>query len=187
MTILCREGDIAIRPMRDASDDYDLMVTWRARPHVHQWWDPDDPPPTHDEVAEHYGPRSEGSRTTSCFIELERHPIGYIQFYRWATYPDDAADMQVPYDDLTFGLDVFIGEPELVGAGLGTRAVSLLCAYLFEELGASSIMLTTELTNDRAQRAYERAGFRKVGRVLDTDTREGERMPCWLMRRDAVS
>ena len=31
--------------------------------------------------------------------------------------------------------------------------------------------------------AYEKAGFSKVRRVLDTDTRDGERVRCWLMER----
>ncbi len=84
--------------------------------------------------------------------------------------------MDLPSVEDAFGLDIFIGEPELVGVGLGSRAVDLVCRHLFEERGASAVMLATEVINHRAQRAYEKAGFRKVAQVLDTDMRGGERV-----------
>ena len=86
-------------------------------------------------------------------------------------------------DPDTFGIDIHVGEPDLVNQGIGSRVVDVICSYLENELGASWIALTTEVTNHRAQRAYEKAGFRKVRQVLDTDTRGGERVMCWLMER----
>ena len=38
------------------------------------------------------------------------------------------------------------------------------------------------MTNLRAQAAYVAAGFTRVGAYLDTDTKDGERIPSWLMR-----
>ena len=58
-----------------------------------------------------------------------------------------------------------------------------MCRHLENDLGASWIALTTEVTNHRAQRAYEKVGFVKVRQVLDTDTRDGVRVVCWLMER----
>ena len=43
---LAREGDLAIRRLRDDDGDLALLVRWRAMPHVREWWDPDEPPPT---------------------------------------------------------------------------------------------------------------------------------------------
>jgi len=37
---------VVIRRMRDHPDDYALIVDWRNRPHVREWWDPDEPPLT---------------------------------------------------------------------------------------------------------------------------------------------
>lgn len=182
---LCRDGDLAIRSMRDEAADYTLLVRWRAEPHVHQWWDPDDPAPSFEEVVAHYGPRVRGEDPTfACIVELDGRPAGYVQFYRWDSFPDEAGEMDVAFDEQTFGLDIHIGEPDLIDQGIGSRAVALLCAYLERELDASRVALTTELANARAQRAYEKAGFRKVRQVLDTDTRDGERVRCWLMVRE---
>jgi RimJ/RimL family protein N-acetyltransferase len=59
-----------------------------------------------------------------------------------------------------------------------------LCRYLFDQRGATNVALLTEITNSRAQRAYEKAGFRKVRHALDLDVRDGERIQSWLMVRE---
>jgi aminoglycoside 6'-N-acetyltransferase len=184
---LVREGDLAIRLLRNDADDLSLLTRWRGEPHVHEWWDPDDPPPSFEEVAAAYGSRTHpSSPTTACIIELDGRPIGYLQFYRWAAYAEEAWEMGLDADDDTFGLDIFIGERDLVGRGYGSRTVAMVSQFLEQERGATRISLTTEVTNERAQRAYERAGFRKVREVLDLDTRDGQRARCWLMTRDAA-
>ena len=184
MSVVASEGPLTIRLMRDAAEDYGLLVRWRGQPHVHEWWDPDDPAPSYDEVVEHYGPRVRAEEpTAACIIELEGRPVGYLQFYRWLSYEDEIADMDIGADPDTFGIDIHIGEPELIGRGIGSAAVDVVCRHLEASEDASWIALTTEVTNTRAQRAYEKAGFVRVRRVLDTDTRDGERVECWLMER----
>src|SRR6185295_17669736 len=157
---------------------------WRAMPHVHEWWDPDEPPPTADEIAQGYREEagSDGA-PTACIIELGGVPVGYLQFYRWAGYPE----VPVSPDPDVWGIDLHIGEPDAVDKGIGTRTVQLICRYLADRCGASAVALTTELANARAQRAYEKAGFVKLRKVLDTDTRDGERVWCWLMRWQPVA
>ena len=179
---LCRDGDLSIRLLRNDSRDLVLLASWRAEPHVHEWWDPDEPPPSLDEVTEKYGARPDpSSPTTPCMIELGGRPIGYVQFYRWESFPDEVAAMELPAGERAFGLDVFIGESDLIGAGHGSRAVGMLCQHLVRDHGAREVLLTTELTNTRAQRAYEKAGFAKIKQVWELDTRGGERTRSWVM------
>jgi len=183
MPEIATDGDLTLRAMRD-DDDFGLLVRWRAEPHVHEWWEPDLPAPDLEEVRAFYGPRTRAEDpTTSCIIELDGTPIGYLQFYRWLAWPEEAEMLEVEADQDTFGIDLFIGEPDLIGRGVGTRVVSLICDHLERDHQASSVALTTETTNHRAQAAYEKAGFEKVREVLDTDTRGGHRMGCWLMVR----
>jgi aminoglycoside 6'-N-acetyltransferase len=187
MPVLASDGDLTLRTMQDDDADYRLMVRWRAQPHVHLWWDPDDPAPDLETVRAHYGPRTRGEEpTTACVVELGGTPIGYLQFYRWLAWPDDANTLEVGADEHTFGIDVLIGEPDQIGRGVGTRVVDLACRYLERDHHASAVALVTETTNHRAQRAYEKAGFEKVRQVLDTDTRDGERVWCWLMVRRTI-
>ncbi len=173
--------------MRDDPADYDLFVRWRNEPHVAEWWTTDDDPTptTFERVVEKYGPRAEpDADTTSCLIELGAHPIGYIQFYRWGSYADEVRAMGLELREGASGIDVFVGEPDMVGEGLGSRAVDLLARFLFWERGAPQVAIVTAVDNHRAQRAYEKAGFRKIGVVLDTDVRGGERVRSWLMTRE---
>ena len=182
--VIVAEGNLSIRTMHDDAADYRLLVRWRAEPHVHEWWDPDDPAPTYDEVVEHYGPRVRGEEpTAACIIEVHGRPAGYLQYYRWLPWTDDEHELDIRADPATFGLDIHIGEPDLIDRGIGSRAVDLLCTHLEDVEGASWVALTTDVTNHRAQRAYEKAGFVKVRQVLETDTRDGLRTVCWLMER----
>ena len=182
------DGELTIRRMLDHDDDYDRVVRWRNLPHVRRWWDPDLPDMTRESARQEHGPDTvPGAPTTACIIEQRGEPVGFIQFYRWASYADEAREAGVPFDELTYGLDIFIGEPSAIHRGLGTRVVRLLSDYLIEERNASVVSLTTALDNDVAQRCYERAGFVRVKEVLDTDTYRGERVRSWLMVKTKAS
>lgn len=184
--LVVRDGDIAIRRMRDDEDDYLKMVEWRNLDHVRRWWDPDLPPLTLETAIQEYHPEtSPESPSVPCIIELDERPIGFIQFYRWISYAEEADLVGIPSDERTYSVDVFLGVEELTGRGIGTRIISLLCDHLTRDHGASSVALTTDVRNVVAQRCYEKAGFRKVKQVLDTDTVDGERALCWLMVREA--
>jgi aminoglycoside 6'-N-acetyltransferase len=184
MEELCRDGSLVIRLMKDQPADLDLMTHWLNRPHVKEWWDPDEPDLDVEGVRKKYGPRTVADSTTSsCIFELEGRPIGYLQFYKWSDHPQEVNEMELePLEPRSYGMDLFIAEPDLLGIGIGTRTVRLACGYLDQELGASDVTLATEVINKRAQRCYEKAGFIKSRQILDTDTRDGERARCWMMR-----
>ncbi len=185
---IVQDADLVIRRMRDDNADYQLIVRWRNMPHVRRWWDPDRPTTTIDSAIDEYRADARGTTpSTVCIIERSGEPLGLIQFYRWVSYADEAADVGITFDDQTWGLDVFIGEADQIHRGIGTRVVNMLSDYLVEELGASSVALTTDVLNHAAQRCYEKAGFEKVKQVLDTDTYQGERVLSWLMVREPPS
>ena len=126
----------------------------------------------------------DADQTANCVIELANTPIGFIQFYRWNDFPEDVALLEgMTLPDTAWGLDVFIGDAGAVGRGVGSRAVGVLCSHLEEERGATEILLVTDVTNHRAHRAYEKVGFATVKEILDTDTRDGERVRSYVMRR----
>jgi hypothetical protein len=103
--VIAAEGDLAIRAMRDNPEDYRLLMRWRAEPHVHEWWDPDDPAPTYAEVVEQYGPTVHGEdKTTACIIEVDGRPVGFLQFYRWLPYLEADPSIDIAADADTFGV-----------------------------------------------------------------------------------
>ncbi len=62
-------------------------------------------------------------------------------------------------------LGIFIGEPDEWGKGYGTDAVNALIDFGFGELRLERIWLNVGTENDRARRAYEKAGFVHEGTV----------------------
>jgi aminoglycoside 6'-N-acetyltransferase len=183
-TVIVREGDLTVRLLRNDMADFALMARWREKPHVRRWWDPDEPPPTCEQIAAQYGTYTHpSSPTTPCIVEIEERPVGYVQFYRWASFPDEARELDIDAGAGTYGIDIHVGEDDALGKGIGTRTVGLLCRHLAEEHGATGFALTTQVGNVRAQRAYEKAGFTRVREVLDLRARDPERARCWLMTR----
>ncbi len=62
----------------------------------------------------------------------------------------------------SFGL--VIGERDCWGKGYGTETARLMLDYAFNALDLHNVMLTMQAYNKGAMRAYEKAGFRIVGR-----------------------
>ena len=66
----------------------------------------------------------------------------------------------------TNALECYLAElyvvPARRGQGLGPEAISVL-RYLFEERGYHRLTIDPAVENERAVRAYERVGFRRVG------------------------
>jgi aminoglycoside 6'-N-acetyltransferase len=83
-----------------------------------------------------------------------------------------------------FGVDMFIGEPELWDRGLGTKALAILVAYLYAAAGARGIVIDPRVANARAIRAYEKAGFRKVKVLPRHEFHEGAWYDNWLMAHE---
>lgn len=63
----------------------------------------------------------------------------------------------------TAQLQIRIGERDAWGRGYGTEAVRLLVRHAFEELDLNRVDLHVFATNERAIRAYEKAGFVREG------------------------
>ena len=78
---------------------------------------------------------------------------------------------------------IILGERR--GQGLGTEATRLMLDWGFTALGLHNVMLQVFEWNRRALRAYERAGFRQIGRRRGAAVTHGRRHDVVLM--DAVA
>jgi RimJ/RimL family protein N-acetyltransferase len=166
--VIAADGDLVIRRMRDHVEDYERIVAWRNRPHVREWWDPDDPPLTLEAAIEELRAETQPSHpTAACIIEVSGTPAGYIQFYPWDGEQAYLGEVGITLPSGAWGLDIFIGEAALIDQGIGSRTVRLLSDHLFSDFAA-----------------YVRAGMRPVERFLDTDLRNGQRVESMLMIRD---
>jgi aminoglycoside 6'-N-acetyltransferase len=153
------------------ADDLPMLAAWLDQPHVAEWWDEVD-----DKVAEIREAMIDPS-TEPYIVELDGRPIGYIQCY------DPHAEEGHPYRDQppgTLGIDQFIGEPDLVGIGHGSRLIRAFVDGLFAR-GAKRVVIDPDPANARAIRAYKNAGFESF------DTRTSVYGAALMLARDAPS
>lgn len=68
---------------------------------------------------------------------------------------------------------ITIGEHDAWGRGYGTEATELMLRHAFERLGLHRVGLSVFEFNDRALRAYEKAGFVVEGRLREAIARDG--------------
>ena len=178
------DGDVAIRPMRDEDAEYARVVEWRNRAHVREWWDPDDPPMTLEQVVDEYRPGVTGAIADRIgVIEVASAAVGLVQYYPWSAYPDELAAMDLTVPEGAWGLDILLGDAAFVDRGFGSRAVRMLCDHLLTHEGATAVAFGVDVGNARARRAYEKAGLVGTVEFLDTDMRDGARVRSLLMVR----
>ena len=144
------------------SDDLPLLAAWLARPHVARWWSE---PSDLAAVSRRYGPLVEGTDPTEAFIvHLLDRKIGYVQRYLIADDPDWSQALRAALDDVgDIGIDYFIGEPDLIGLGVGRRMISRFAdACWIRHPSADQITVALQQENVASWRALEAAGFRRV-------------------------
>jgi RimJ/RimL family protein N-acetyltransferase len=117
----------------------------------------DDLKPTAPELydAEHEKHSKEWPVRQTAFTIYERATLRPIGIAEWRRI--DGARRTADYG-------ILIGEKDCWGKGYGTETTILMLEYAFTVLNLHSVMLTTYSYNERAIRAYTRAGFHEFGR-----------------------
>jgi RimJ/RimL family protein N-acetyltransferase len=167
------DGQIGFRRM--TLDDLPMMLHWLSEPHVRRWWD--DGERTLDDLREKYAPCIDGRDPTDPYlILLDGRPVGYLQTYLIVDHPEYASVVQV--EPGAAGLDVFLGEPDLVGRGLGPRILSAFVErVVFARPEVTACVIGPAASNAAAIRAYAKAGFVPL-KVVEVP---GEAEPEYLM------
>jgi aminoglycoside 6'-N-acetyltransferase len=136
----------AFQPMTAA--DLPLIKHWLAEPHVQQWWgDPD------EQYALVSGDLDERAMD-QYIVSADGMPFGYLQCYDLTAWNSGFGDQPKG----TRGIDLFIGEGDKIGCGHGS---ALIRAFADDRLrnGAPRMLTDPDPANERAIRAYEKAGF----------------------------
>jgi aminoglycoside 6'-N-acetyltransferase len=133
---------VTLRPLETA--DVPRLAEIAAEPEVARWW----LGLTEQDLRELVG---SDEHALIFAIELDGEPIGLVQ-----------ADEELDPDYRHAGIDLFLGT-DWQGQGLGAETVRTLARWLFEERGHHRITIDPALANERAIRAYERVGFKRVG------------------------
>jgi aminoglycoside 6'-N-acetyltransferase len=139
MELRARQPDLVLRPL--APGDEEELLRIHRTPEVVRWW----------QEPELGFPWSDEPEATRLTIEVDGIIGGLIQFYE---------EPMPRYRHAA--IDLFL-DPRLHGRGLGTEVVRLLARHLIDERGHHRITIDPAASNAAAIRAYEKAGFRRVG------------------------
>jgi RimJ/RimL family protein N-acetyltransferase len=152
-----RSSTISFRLLTE--DDLPLLRAWRADPEVTRWYGP---ALDRTEIETKYRPRIEGREAVDSFvIEVDGRPVGHVQRYLLADHPEYAVRTGV--GDAGLGMDLYIGEADARGRGLGARVIERFAEMCFEDFRNAPLIVTgPDPTNVRAVRAFERAGFKSL-------------------------
>jgi aminoglycoside 6'-N-acetyltransferase len=144
--------------------DFPLLRAWLERPHVARWWHHET---SAEAVARDFGPAARGEEPCEdLLVLLDGRPLGLLQRSRLADYPEDLAEFAaiVPVPDGALTIDYLIGDPVLVGRGLGPLMIrSLVEATWPEHPAAPAILVAVSAANRPSWRALEKAGLTRVG------------------------
>jgi aminoglycoside 6'-N-acetyltransferase len=136
--------------------DLPLAAAWRARPHVRRWWGDPSLEPEAEKLAD--------PRIALWIVALPDRPFALIQDYAVHDWPDHHFAFLPPGSR---GLDLFIGEPDLLGQGHGQRLLRQHVDAMFAH-GAPAAGIDPHPDTAAAIRAFAKAGFEPVGGPLDT-------------------
>jgi aminoglycoside 6'-N-acetyltransferase len=129
---------MVLRPLTEGDEDELRRI--HSTPEVSRWWDLPDADFPWDEP-----------ESTRLAIEVDGAVAGLIQF---------SEELEPKYRHA--GIDLFL-DPALHGRGLGTEAVRRVVRHLIDDRGHHRITIDPATANTAAIRAYEKAGFRRVG------------------------
>jgi len=111
--------------------------------------------------------------TYAEFLTLYQEELRYPSQYRRSFAVEDEAGCHIG-NVMYYNIDavhretevgITIGEPSYWGQGYGTEAVRVLVQRLVNELGFKRVYLKTLEWNQRARRAFAKAGFVECGRA----------------------
>ena len=161
--------DFRFEPLR--SSDLPSLAAWLSRPHVALWWrEPFDLV----SVEQNYGPLAEGVDPTEGFIvHFGDRPIGYVQRYLIDEHPEWRETIRGALGHAGgIGIDYLIGEPDLVGRGVGRRLIPRFVDASWKRYpSANRIAVALQQENIASWKALEAAGFRRAwaGDLLSCD------------------
>lgn len=154
---------ITFRPLNE--DDFVLLHGWLNQPHMRQFYQ--DTPVSLSDVVNKFLPRARLETPTRDHIAQYREkPIGKLQCYKIIDYPETAKELELTSG---IGIDLFIGEPEFVGKGIGSLMlksyVHKIAFPLFQQ--EDSCYICHDLTNTIARSCSRKAGFYPVREVIE--------------------
>lgn len=147
---------LAFRPM--AVTDLPDLVRWMGADHAQPWFAGE--PRTVADAQKRFGAFLDGTDRSirKWVVSCAGRDIGFAQDYLVSHDDDYAVRVQ---DPTAVAFDYLIGEPDMIGHGVGTRLIRQFCAEVLVPLrpDAPRFVASPDVRNVRSIKALEKCGF----------------------------
>lgn len=158
---------------------FSLLLEWLKTAHVRQWWD-HDIDWTPKLIAQKFAAYIDGYKLEdgkrkplhAYIINIDEQEIGYIQYYNVHDFP--LADTAFELPPSLAGLDIFIGDINHIGKGIGALILSKFIR-IYIDPSYNACFVDPDISNIAAIRAYEKVGFQQL-----KTCKEGKEL--WMLR-----
>ncbi|MCM2282100.1 MAG: acetyltransferase [Bdellovibrionaceae bacterium] len=153
-------------------EDFVLLKRWQSLPHVMMVWGNE----RYEEPYEQYVFRTADGSVKQFIIEIDGNPIGYFQYY-WASRVGEG--WWEGFDPATVGIDFYIGEPDCLGKGIGSKVIASAKRMLFKDPMILRIIADPSPSNGKIIHLLRKAGFESQGEI---ETPDGKALLMELLR-----
>jgi len=124
---------------------------------------------SYEATVEEYLPAIEGRDPTDMYaIVADGRDIGVVQTYLVDDYPEWSHLIDAGED--AAGMDIFIGEADLIGRGVGSEAIAhFVATVVFGRAATRACIADPDVRNVASLLAFEKAGFVKTSTFLDPE------------------
>jgi len=159
---------IVLRPLLPS--DFPKIVKWTNDPDVGHYMDDDGYPETLKDCQEWYKSIRSNRQSKRLIIATRQgQAIGDVELDH-ITWRSREAELRIR-----------IGEAEYRGKGYGIETVTALLNFAFSDMGLVRVYLRVASDNEAAINCYEKAGFRKEGKLVRNQKEPGLQRKIYLM------
>ena len=158
--------NVRLRRLHDSIDDYMLLEKWYQLKEVYMYFE--QRILNFDEIKNKYYPRTLDDTDIPVYmIEVDNKSIGIVQY----KLIDEESKKFYKIDvDNCYEIDIFIGELDYHGKGIGQKSIQLIEDYLFDVKNASLLVMCPLKDNVSAIKCYLKCGFVIRDNFFDRDT-----------------
>ena len=171
---LISNGNIYLRLMQNTENDMNFLLHWLTNPQVVKCAYEEGAPWDMSKIIEEFAEKTEeGGSAIPYIIMYNGKEIGYLQYYpiKEDSYVFNNSETFKMVEN-GYGIDIFIGEPELWNKGIGSLAIGLIKDYLKNRMKTKILCVDPATDNARAVHFWQKVGFKPIDVIKNYDDKK---------------